>query len=126
LTRVERYGACLPEIGPQVLASKLNQLPRPRLISLPSGIAALFQDAVANALAATAINHSQSGAADTIAHPHALVIEFEHVPATVSLITYRIRVGASSGNISVNASSAGGRRFGGASRATLVVEELLT
>ena len=47
-----------------------------------SGIAALFQDAVANALAATAINHSQSGAADTIAHPHALVIEFEHVPAT--------------------------------------------
>jgi hypothetical protein len=44
----------------------------------------------------------------------------------VSLITYRIRVGANSGNISVNASSAGSRLFGGASRATLVVEELLT
>ncbi len=88
-------------------------------------IAALFQDAIANALAVDALQHSQSGAADSVAHPHPLSIEFEHVPGVLSP-TYKINVGPTANTMALNSSAVGTRLFGGASRATLVVEELLT
>ena len=88
-------------------------------------IAALHQDAIANALAVDVLQHSLTGSADTIAHPHPLSIEFEHVPG-VTNPTYKINVGPSANTMALNSSAVGTRAFGGASRATLVVEELLT
>lgn len=85
-------------------------------------IAALFQDSIASAIAAT-FKYSDVAATDSKA---ALVLEFEHAPALAVAITYAIRIGASSGNLSINGSAVATRVLGGAARATLVVEEILT
>src|SRR5262249_37034125 len=56
-------------------------------------VSALFQDAGANALCASAMQHSASGAADTVSHPHPINLEFEHVPGISGSTTYKIYVG---------------------------------
>lgn len=87
-----------------------------------TAIAALFRDSVADALAA--IHFLESGADTTTDRTFPLPLVFEHAPATLSAITYKIRVGLSaSGNLRFNGSSSA-RLFGGVSRATLVVEEI--
>lgn len=79
---------------------------------------ALFQDSVANALAARGFPTTSSSG-----HVH-FYLEFEHVPATLSAVTYKIRVGTDTGGtIRLNGTTSA-RRFGGASQATLVVEEI--
>lgn len=81
-------------------------------------IAALFRNSTADALAVTA---SVIHAADYI---HQLVIVFEDAPGSTSAQTYNVRVGKSSaGNARLNGTSAA-RLFGGAARATLVLEEI--
>jgi hypothetical protein len=55
-----------------------------------------------------------------------LCAEFEYVPGSTSSVTISVRVGAASGALRLNGDAASSaRRFGGASRATLVVEEIL-
>jgi hypothetical protein len=83
---------------------------------------ALHKDSVADALDARGYNHSLSGAADAINKIHPMVLEFEHSPATISAVTYKIRAGASSGNIQINGTTA--RLYGGVQHSTLVVEEI--
>jgi len=81
-------------------------------------IAALFQDSTASALRTTMTNPNDlSGYGDIIK------LEHEHAPGTVSAITYKIRVGASSGTCRLNGTNSG-RFFGGTSAATLVAEEI--
>jgi hypothetical protein len=96
-------------------------------------IAALFQDATANALCARAVKVVDDS--KTYLSPcnpcnylgnavvAQLVLEWEWVPATVSAITARIRVGGNSGTIRLNGTT-GARYFGGVSAATLVLEEI--
>jgi hypothetical protein len=80
------------------------------------GCAALFQDSIANALAAVGNNIT----GNNLEH---VALEFEHVPGTTSAITYKIRAGSSSTvNTRFNGHSA--RRYGGTARATLLIEEI--
>jgi hypothetical protein len=79
--------------------------------------AALFRDSTVNALAATTSH------VDTANFRRTLVLEFQDSPATTSAVTYKIRVGPDSGTARLNGSP-GGRLFGGAARATLVLQEL--
>lgn len=79
-------------------------------------VVALFRDAGASAIYATAVGNTAS--------PSSLAFVFEHVPATTSATTYRIRVGPSAaGTIRLNGTTAG-RRLGGVGVASLVVEEI--
>ncbi len=81
-------------------------------------VVALFQDSVANALDAVAALTSASNCMT-------LSLIFEHSPATVSSVTYKIRVGpGSAGTMRVNGEY-NARKFGGSARSTLVVEEIL-
>lgn len=50
---------------------------------------------------------------------------FEHVPGVTSAQTYTVRVGVSGGTFYVNGASGGTRLFGGVSRATIVLEEIV-
>jgi hypothetical protein len=81
-------------------------------------VAALFQDSTADALQAVGVLVSASNA-------HVLSFQFEHSPATVAAVTYRVRVGpGSAGTLRLNGEF-NARKFGGIARATLVVEEIL-
>lgn len=80
-------------------------------------IAALFQDAIANALRAVAITAAGTSS------PQVISLVFEHSPATTSSVTYRIRVGSASGTVRLNGGSLA-RFFGGVAAATLVLEEI--
>ncbi len=53
-------------------------------------------------------------------------LEIEHSPATLSAITYKIRVGnnSSTGITTTINGLASARIFGGASQATLIIEEI--
>jgi hypothetical protein len=83
-------------------------------------IAALFRNSTANALHTV----SARGLASSPVGTAMLVLEFEDSPGSVSTQTYNIRVGGpSGGSIWLNGDSAG-RKFGGASRCTLVLEEI--
>lgn len=82
-------------------------------------IAALFQDSIANALAATVTIIT---GADL---PQPLFLEFEHAVGSTTTRTYSIRVGASSGTVRMNGTTAA-RYFGGVASSTLVVEEIFT
>lgn len=80
--------------------------------------AALFMNSTADALAATG-----QASVNTVAGLR-FTLEFEHVPATLSTITYRIRVGPSAsdgGTLRLNGTSAA-RLFGGVAVATLIAE----
>ena len=81
---------------------------------------ALFMSGTADALAAAAQATAES------VFPHiTFVLEFEHAPGDVGPHTYTVRAGPSaSANIRFNGTSVG-RYFGGASRATLILEEIL-
>jgi hypothetical protein len=81
------------------------------------GIAAIFRDSVANALAATLEQ------ADAIGYRRHLFIEKRDTPSTTSAITYRVRVGPSTGTMRLNGSTSA-RDFGGVSVATLIVQEI--
>jgi hypothetical protein len=85
-------------------------------------IAALFQDSVADALCATA-THVNSNEGSSVDEPAILSLTFEHSPATVSAVTYKIRVGANSGTVRMNG-TASARWFGGVSIASLVLQEV--
>ncbi|WP_133253035.1 hypothetical protein [Rhizobium wuzhouense] len=81
-------------------------------------IAAIFSGASANALCARYVT------APTADFEHELNMEVEWVPGVTTNQTITVRAGSSSGgNLSLNGNS-GGRIFGGASRCTLIVEEL--
>lgn len=79
---------------------------------------ALFRDAVADALAArsVAVVNGGGSALDDREIGWPLALEFEHSPGTVSVVTYRIRVG---GPFVINKPL-----YGGVSRTTLVLEEI--
>jgi len=79
------------------------------------GIMALFRNGGANAIQAAAGFQSQLIGA--------LTLEYEDSPASVSAQTYSVRVGASVGAVRLNGGT-GGRLFGGASRCTMVIEEI--
>lgn len=79
---------------------------------------ALFRDSVANALCAVA------GSEGVSPGPEAISLAYEYVPASVSSISLKVRVGTSGGSpFGVNGSSAG-RMYGGVSRATMIIEEI--
>jgi hypothetical protein len=82
------------------------------------GVIALFQDATANALAATATVLSGAGLTNTIS------LFFSVSAASTSARTYRIRFGPGSGviNMDVNSTNAGGL-FGGVCVSFLAVTE---
>lgn len=87
-------------------------------------IAALFRGGVANAIQASVLDHSRSGAADTANHPLAILLEYEDAPATAGSVTYSIRVGpGAAGTVRMNGTTSG-RYFGGAAKSTLVLEEV--
>jgi hypothetical protein len=95
--------------------------------TFPKAIVALFQDAVSAALFAKAVSCAEnSGSSNNVQNAVVanLSFVFEFVPATVSAITLRIRVGADSGTIRMNGSTAA-RYFGGVSKSTLVLEEIV-
>lgn len=86
-------------------------------------LAALFKDSDTGALAANYINMMIS-TDDAERAAGNLVLCYEFVPGSTSAITFKVRVGPATGTtIRLNGTTAG-RLFGGASRATLVVEEL--
>lgn len=88
--------------------------------------AALFVDGAANAVAAVSsgyvINNQVSGGQNLGAA--AVVLDYEHAPGSVGPITYSIRVGPTSGETLRLNGEPNGRRYGGAARATLIVEEV--
>ncbi len=87
-------------------------------------VAALFQDSTANALSATVFENANLGDPNEYYRIKQIVLEYEHSPATVSAITYKIRVGPNNGSVLTVNGAASARIFGGVSQATLIVEEL--
>jgi hypothetical protein len=87
--------------------------------------AALFIDSTADALAAAAAGDvTQNQFSTSAGGANVLVLEFEHAPGSVGPFTYKIRVGPTSGDtLRLNGNPAG-RKFGGVSVATLVLEEV--
>ena len=82
-----------------------------------SGVAALFQDATANALVATS-----NGNYDSV-HMYPLVISYEMAAGTTSATTFRIRVGSVASTLYINGNAAE-RKFGGVSASRLRVTEI--
>jgi hypothetical protein len=86
-------------------------------------VAALFRDATANAIYATAVKVVPEVGADV--GLAILSFVFEHVPGTTSSTTYRVRVGPDAGDpIRLNGTAAA-RLFGGVAQASLVLEEIV-
>ena len=83
-------------------------------------ICALFRDAISNALAASSV--FTEGASVGVRRP--MHLEYLDSPATTSSITYKIRVGTNSGTAMRLNGSNTARLFGGAARATLVLQEI--
>ena len=85
----------------------------------PGGVsAALFRDSTVNALVATNAHIDSQNARRLIA------FEYQDSPATTSAIAYKIRVGPDAGTARFNGTVTIGRMFGGAARATLVLQEI--
>lgn len=82
-----------------------------------SGVAALFQDAVSNALTA-----SSNGTYDSV-NMYPVGIAYEMAAGTTSAITFRVRVGSVASTLYINGTSAE-RKFGGVTRCTLRVTEI--
>ena len=95
------------------------------------GIVALFKDSDASALwtAAARINVANSfgsGSTPVASYTEELVtipFEFEHAPSSTSTLTYKVRIGASSGTLRANG-LASARLFGGVAAATMIIEEI--
>jgi hypothetical protein len=93
-------------------------------------VAALFQDSVASALSATVYMNAQLGDPNEVNKVKQIVLEVEISPATLSAITFKIRVGGptaatgSTGTVTVNGANSS-QLFGGVSQATLIIEEIL-
>jgi hypothetical protein len=85
-------------------------------------IAALFVDSVADALAVSAQDLSTTSNIEETE----LTVCVRHSPATTSAVTYKLRVGPSTGTLYVLGvgSNAADRRFGGAARVTLIAQEI--
>lgn len=52
------------------------------------------------------------------------VLEVAHVPGVTTPVTYSIRIGSTAGTLTMNANAPSSRIFGGAAKATLIVEEI--
>jgi hypothetical protein len=80
---------------------------------------ALFLNGGANAIAAV-------GATNPSNRQTVIPLEFQHVPAATTAQTYTVRIGGSTGStLYLNGlGSAGGRRYGGVSRAAITLEEI--
>ncbi len=65
-----------------------------------------------------------NAAASGVDRPRALSLEHEEVPGVITAVTYSIRVGPSAGTARMNGTSAA-RRYGGAARSTLILEEIV-
>lgn len=80
-------------------------------------IVALFQDASANALAATAVFNS------TGTGRNSLTLVFKMTAGTTSSTTFRVRIGgASASTVTMNGSS-GARKFGGITLSSVTIKE---
>lgn len=86
----------------------------------PVGVTVAIFDGAANAIAAKYVVATNTDTA------YALSLEVDYVPGVVTPKTISARVGPSGGttNVSLNGSVSTGRAFGGASRATLTIEEI--
>lgn len=82
-----------------------------------AAIVALFQDATANALAATLANTGASGYSSGFHLIHRMAA------GTTSATTFKVRVGATSGTLTINGQSSA-RLLGGVSAARLIIREL--
>jgi len=89
-------------------------------VSLPVLTVAIFSSASANAIAVGSF-HSDND--DPGINRYNAMLEVEHAPGSVGPLTYQVRAGCNN-NYTFNG-SAGSRLFGGASRATLVLDEIL-
>jgi hypothetical protein len=87
-----------------------------------SVVVALFQDVDGTVADAIAVAH-QGARNQADLTPQDLTLKHVFSPATTGTYTFEIRIGIPSGNYYVNGDSVGARLFGGASRATLCVEE---
>jgi hypothetical protein len=81
--------------------------------------AALFVDSEAGAIAAAA--HEMDTLHMNVAP---LTVSVLHGPATTSAVTYKLRVGPSTGTLYVLGTGSTTRRFGGAARVTLTAQEI--
>lgn len=80
---------------------------------------ALFQDSTEDALRASISHEGQ----DAASQGHVLVLRHRITAGSTSETTFKIHVGATSGNAFVNATSLGVRLFGGVSAANLTITE---
>jgi hypothetical protein len=83
--------------------------------------AAMFCSTSANAI--NAIVHIADNDAPG-SNRYNLCIEAEHAPGSVGPLTYQVRAGAEGTAYSFNATTPGSRIFGGAAKATLILEEV--
>lgn len=84
-------------------------------------VAAIFSDLSTDALNVTMVgNSNDTGTTRT----QMVNFQVEHAPATVGPITYQVRCGVNGGNYAFNSFPTATQLFGGASKATLVVEEI--
>lgn len=81
--------------------------------------AALFQDATANALAVAIVNTAQDG----FDQGQTIMLRHRMVAGTTSATTFKIRVGVSTNNMTING-SAGSRQFGGINAARFFIKEI--
>jgi hypothetical protein len=82
---------------------------------------ALFNDQSTDALNVAQIGNSNDTGTTRIHH---LGLEFEHAPGAIGPFVYQVRAGVTAGNYSFNGNPTGTAIFGGASRATLTLEEV--
>lgn len=85
--------------------------------SVGAMIAALFVNGAANAVQVRSVWNNATNT------PQTCVLEYEYTPGSVSAQTLSIRVGPSAGTMRVNGTSAA-REYGGAQKATIMVEEI--
>lgn len=89
-------------------------------VSGGGAVAALFLNSGANAIMARHFLGRNNG------DVYGLSFEFEHVPGATSAQTYAVRLGPNAGQaINVNGDYLGNRFFGGVSRTTLILEEIV-
>lgn len=84
----------------------------------PGAVTVAFFDGASNAIAAKYIVGSSTDTA------YDLTLEAEYTPGVTTTKTITARIGPNSGTLRLNGSATGGRVLGGASKATLVVEEI--
>ena len=82
-------------------------------------VAALFKDSDADAIQAV-VNDTYATAFGNL-----VVLEYEDSPATVSEVTYKIRVGVNSGTFYFLYEANGGQAFSSSGHATMIVEEIV-